>query len=154
MADRTDRENMPTSSRTTREPVDSIASAEEFVRLRSSDSADEQRRATHDPAAEEVWLDVIDRFPDYRTWVAHNKTVPLAILKTLSRDRAPEVRFAVAMKRKLDADLFETLSRDTDDGVRARIALNRKTPEHIVTRLLSDVSELVREAAASGLDRR
>jgi hypothetical protein len=62
-----------------------IASAEEFARLRQSDDLDEQHRASWDCAPVEVWLAVIERFPDLRWWVAHNKTVPLEILELLRR---------------------------------------------------------------------
>ena len=54
-----------------------ITSAEEFVQLRTSRNPDEYHRAAHEEASVETWLDVIERFPDMRSWVAHNKTVPL-----------------------------------------------------------------------------
>ena len=67
-----------------------IGSAEEFVRLRSSSNLIDYQRAAHDDAPDAVWLDVIQRFPDYRFWVAHNKTVPVLyyrfLPKTLTRE--------------------------------------------------------------------
>jgi hypothetical protein len=39
-----------------------IASAEEFVALRTSEDPEEYNRAAHDEAPEEVWWDVIRRF--------------------------------------------------------------------------------------------
>ena len=57
-----------------------IYSAEEFVRLRDSTEKDEYDRASMDEAEVSVWLDVIDRYPEYRRWVAYNKTVPLDVL--------------------------------------------------------------------------
>ena len=60
-----------------------IQSAEEFVRLRTSDDASEYGRAAHEQASEDTWRDVIERFPDMRVWVAQNKTVPLSILELL-----------------------------------------------------------------------
>jgi hypothetical protein len=67
-----------------------IESAEEFLRLRTSDDPDQYRQAAHDQASEGTWRDVIDRFPDMRVWVAQNKTVPLPILEELRND--PDVR--------------------------------------------------------------
>ncbi len=54
-----------------------INSADDFVRLRCSEDRNEYERAAWDEAPLEVWLDVIERFPDMRFWVACNKTVPM-----------------------------------------------------------------------------
>jgi hypothetical protein len=131
-----------------------IASAEEFVALRTSDDLGEQARATHEPAPEAVWLDVIARFPDMRPWVVHNKTVPLAILHLLADDPDPDVRWWVATKRKADSDLLDKLSRDPNDGVRARVACNRSTPLWLLERLAADPSEDVAEGARNQLAER
>ena len=84
-----------------------IASAEQSVRLRSSDQRDAYSRATKDEAPLAVWLDVIERFPDMREWVAHHKKVPLEVLELLSSGPSAQVTVAVAMKRKPDERLFE-----------------------------------------------
>lgn len=124
-----------------------INSAEEFISLRTSTERTQYDRAAHEDASSETWSDVISRFPDMRRWVAHNKTVPLEILRVLAKDTDPEVRFSVALKRKLDVELFETLSRDADESVRQAIACNKKTPAEIIERLVSDDASLVRAAA-------
>lgn len=126
-----------------------INSAEEFVRLRTSDERGEYEQAAYDSAPLEVWRDVIRRYPEMRKWVAVNKTVPLEILSILAKDEDVDVRWMVAMKRKLSAELFELLSRDSDETVRVRIVFNRKTPIEIIERLAEDPSELVREALLS-----
>ncbi|MGR4862908.1 hypothetical protein [Caulobacter sp. LARHSG274] len=128
-----------------------IETAEEFARLRVSQEAADCHRAANAPASLEVWLDVIERFPELKVWVAHNKTAPVEVLRRLAEDADPEVRFAVATKRKLDRPLFELLSQDVDDGVRARIAWNAKTPEDIRQRLAADPSPLVSEAASKSI---
>jgi hypothetical protein len=122
-----------------------ITSAKEFVELRDRDN----ERATFDSAPESVWLEVVERYPAHKEWVAHNKTVPLTILRILARDPDPRVRFAVAMKRKCDAGILERLARDEDETVRVRVARNQKTPAHILERLRNDTSRLVAEALAS-----
>jgi hypothetical protein len=76
-----------------------IESAEEFVRLRQSADAEDQRRASQETAPVEIWRDVIERFPDMKTWVAHNKTVPLEILELLRRDDDERVVWTVKRKR-------------------------------------------------------
>lgn len=131
-----------------------IHSADEFVSLRTSADLSKQELATTEQASVETWADVIARFPEMRTWVAHNKTVPLEILKILARDRDHSVRASVAQKRRLDQELFEALSRDTDEVVRQRIAYNKKTPVEIIERLVEDDVPLVRDAALEQRRRR
>lgn len=93
-----------------------IQSAEQFVRLRSSEDPAEYHRAAHEEADVAVWLDVIDRYPDMRFWVAHNKTVPLVILELLASDPDVRVRSFVATKRKIGIDLLEKLALDEDEA--------------------------------------
>lgn len=97
-----------------------IESAGEFVRLRDSDDKDEYDRSAFEEASVEVWNEVLDRYPDYGKWVAHNKTVPLEILSRLCEFDV-EVRRFVASKRKLTADIFERLSKDEDEVVRCKV---------------------------------
>ena len=75
-----------------------IDSAAEFVRLRTSENADEYHRAAHEAASAETWLAIIDRYPDMRVWVAQNKTVPLDILGLLRHDPDERVRSMVRAK--------------------------------------------------------
>lgn len=124
-----------------------IQDADEFVALRTSDVPEEYHRAAYEPATEEVWLDVIERYPDMRWWVAQNKTVPMSILELLSTDPDARVREMVAAKRKLTRELMERLARDPVDSVRARVVYNRSTPGDIVSRLVSDPVPFVAEAA-------
>ena len=119
-----------------------IQTAEEFVELRANNDP----RATHDEAALPVWLEIIEKYPEMREWVVHNKTVPLPILRLLAKDSDPRVRLSIAMKRKCDREIFEVLSRDVDESVRARVAWNRRTPAEILWTLKDDGSPLVREA--------
>lgn len=132
----------------------SITSAEEFVALRTSEDPTEYRRAAHEPAHEDVWRDVIHRFPEMKPWVAHNKTVPLPILRMLAADADPEIRASVAERRRLDRPLFELLAADSDPGVRGRLAFNKKLPLEIHVRLCDDPDPLVAEAARAMMARR
>lgn len=135
-----------------------IESAEEFVRLRTSQDPVEYRRAAHEPASVEVWLDVIGRFPDMRQWVAHNKTVPMEVLRRLADDPDRDVRLAVLAKRKVlsrsqvDRSLIEKLSRDPEVLIRAGIAFHRSSPRDIIERMgKEDPSSWVRGKALETL---
>lgn len=76
-----------------------IDSADEFVRLRTSEEPAEYNRAATEEAAEQTWLDVIERFPEMRFWVVQNKTVPLSVLEILRHDSDERVRHMVTRKR-------------------------------------------------------
>lgn len=75
-----------------------IETAEDFVRLRTSENPDEYYRAAHEEAATATWLDVIERYPHMRFWVAQNKTVPLEVLEVLRHDDDERVRSMVRCK--------------------------------------------------------
>jgi len=76
-----------------------IESADEFVRLRTSEDPADYGQAAHDEAEEATWHEVIDGFPEMRFWVAQNKTVPLSILERLRQDADERVVPMVRMKR-------------------------------------------------------
>jgi hypothetical protein len=131
-----------------------IHSAEEFVSLRTSENRAEYERAGSDEAPLEVWYSVIEQFPDFREWVAHNKTVPLEVLELLARDPSASVRFVVAKKRKLSLKLQIILSADSDASVRHGLACNAKCELDILQELTSDTESFVRDDAAKRFKRR
>lgn len=118
-----------------------IHSADEFISLRTSeDPADYLRAATED-ASLEVWQEIITNHPEMRSWVAHNKTVPMEILSVLACDPHTEVRFSVAMKNKLPSALMLQLATDDDEAVRRRIACNKNAPVETLRSLAADRCE-------------
>jgi Leucine rich repeat variant len=129
-----------------------INTAEEFVALRTSDDPEMYRRAAHDHATEDVWLEVINGYPEMRSWVVLNKTVPLSVLELLATDPDSSVRSAVAMKRKLPPALMERLADDANEGVRRAVAANKSTPPDLLRRLLSDPWDGVVEVARRRLE--
>lgn len=128
-----------------------IESAAEFIRLRSSPEPGEYLRAATDAASDDVWSEVIERFPEERVWVAQNKTVPISILELLAADGDPRVRYMVAMKRKLPAELLNRLAIDADDSVRMAVARHRNTTRETLSILASDGWKEIREVVASRL---
>jgi hypothetical protein len=128
-----------------------IQSAAEFIRLRTSSAKADYDRAATDEAPLEVWRDLIKNHPDMKSWVAHNKTVPIEILDVLSTDRESDVRNAVARKRKLTKPMFERLARDADEGVRLAVAYNANTPDEVLRLLVDDSWDQVAAKAKSRL---
>jgi len=103
-----------------------IESADEFLKLRESDVASEQYRASHDGADISVWLDIIKSHPEFKIWVIHNKTVQIEVLEMLCVDENPEVRSAIARKRKINDKIFNLLRVDSDENVRYNLICNTK----------------------------
>jgi len=112
-----------------------IRSAKEFVFLRNSVEPSLYSRAAHEDAPLAVWIEVIDRYPEMRSWVAHNRTIPAAVLEVLSVDPDPQVRLAIAMKRKLPVGLLEQLSTDPNDSVRLAIARHWAASDQLLRRM-------------------
>jgi len=131
-----------------------IESAEEFVRLRSSSDPAEYLRAAHESADESVWRNVIAHYPDFKEWVAHNKSVPMSILQTLAVDDSAKVRRCVAMKNCAGSELLGLLAKDEDSSVRQRVAFNKSTSTLLLQQLSDDRCELVAEAARTRLNMR
>jgi hypothetical protein len=131
-----------------------IENADEFVHLRESDDPDLYLRATNDSASVEVWLDVIAKYPDMASWVAHNKTIPVEIMDLLAKSDDVRVRWTIAAKRRCPPALLEVLAGDRDPTVRLRVACNAKVPLPILQRLLQDPWERVVEVAQERLRER
>lgn len=131
-----------------------IQSAEEFVKLRLSQNKEEYRRASIEPASEEVWLEVIQKYPEMRTWVAHNKTVPRKILEILSEDIDVEVRRTVASRRSASEEILYKLSSDTSELVRLTVLRNPNVSKKILQKLLSDTKKYVVDEASEALKRK
>ena len=115
-----------------------IESADQFIYLRTSEDINLYQRAANEPATDEIWKEIIEKYPEMRVWVAYNKTIPLSILEILSHDEDSRVRHAVAMKRKSGQDILQRLAKDSDESVRLRVALNPKTPKIVLEQLLND----------------
>jgi len=101
-----------------------IKSAEEFIKLRTSEIQEEYDRSANEAADISTWTEVIEKYPDYKEWVIHNKTVPIEILERLTLDNDPKVRSAVARKRKINDKIFLMLSEDKDENVRYALMCN------------------------------
>ena len=101
-----------------------IESADEFIRLRTSEIKEEYDRSTYDTADISTWTELINNYPDYKQWVIHNKTVPIEILEVLTLDNDPNIRSLVARKRKINDKIFKALSTDKDENVRHSLIYN------------------------------
>jgi hypothetical protein len=129
-----------------------IQSAAQFIALRSSSIREEYHQAAHDSAPIAVWLQIIEQYPEMRKWVAHNKTVPIAVLEILAQDLDPKVRSTVAAKRKAGQSILQQLAQDPNESVRMKVAINAKTSSGILRQLLNDPWEQIVEIVKERLD--
>jgi hypothetical protein len=83
-------------------------------------------RAAHDSADISTWIEVIEKHPDFKRWVIHNKTVPIEILELLTFDNDANVRSEVARRRTINDKIFATLARDKDENVRYALMCNTR----------------------------
>lgn len=125
-----------------------MKSAEEYMRLRESEDRLEQLRAVHEELPLEIWLEIIEEFPDARWSVARNKTVPLEVLEILAKDPDERVRWMVVRKRKLTVDILRVLAVDSDETVRADVARHRRADAELLDVLARDHSSYVRGVVA------
>lgn len=102
----------------------------------------------------EVWLTLIRDHPESHFWIAHNKTIPVEILRILAGNDDSRVRSMVAMKHKTTADILRQLATDGHDAIRASVAGHRNTPDDVLIALCSDPWDEIRKAARANLDRR
>ena len=128
-----------------------IKSAEEFVMLRQSKIPEEYKRASHEDAPEEIWLEIIEKHPSMREWVAHNKTTSQKILSKLVEDLNPKVRYIVATRRIAGEEILSKLVNDPDESIRLAVATNPKASKQILEKLLNDKWERVVEIAKKRL---
>lgn len=131
-----------------------IKNAEEFVILRTSENMSEQDAATWSEASTEVWLDIIEKYPEMREWVAHNKKVKREILLVLAHDPDWRVRSTVARKGSAGEEILWMLSKDESEAVRTGVVANRRSTKEILEYLLQDKVEEVTEFAMKKLKER
>lgn len=125
-----------------------ITTAEEFIKLRSSERPEEYARAAQEEASSQTWEEIIEKYPDYKKWVIHNKTVPIEILEKLAKDSNPSIRAEVARKRKINDVIFQILAADKNENVRYALACNSKLTVDKLQQIKKDGSEWFTNAVA------
>jgi hypothetical protein len=130
-----------------------IESAEEFVRLVTSGSAAERKRAAWADAPEAVWREVIEK-AEMRFWVAHNRTVPVEVLRVLATDEDWRVRDRIASRRACPPEILTLLSKDGHEAVLSTIAGHPHTPTAVLERLANHPWSQITEKALRQLSQR
>jgi hypothetical protein len=131
-----------------------IETVAEFIRLVESDSAADRRRSAWEEAAGGVWLALIEKHPEMRFWVAHNRTLPVDAMRILAADEDWRVRARIAMKASCPGDVLDLLSSDPHDAVASTVAGHPGTPTEALQRLSRHPWVQVREKALQQLAQR
>jgi hypothetical protein len=129
-----------------------INSAEEFIKLRTSNSKEDVDRATYDDAEAQTWIEVIDKYPTYKEWVIHNKTVPVEVLESLATDADPRIRSAVARKRMINDKIFRLLAADLDVNVRQSLISNTGLSVEKLKQIKTDDSDWLKRTMLQKLN--
>lgn len=128
-----------------------INSAEEFIKLRSSEDMEEYQRAAWDDIATEICFEIIIKYPEMKFWVAHNKKVPLEVLEFLADDEDSRVRGMVASKNRISELIQHKLVYDADELVRQRLVFNKKVNLKTLEILSNDEVDEIRMKAQKRL---
>lgn len=119
-----------------------IKSADAFYKLRTSDNPDEYNQSSYDDIPIEISYEIINKYPNMKTWVIHNKKVPIEVLEHLSNDKDPDIRSDIAMKRKIiGTPIFYKLSKDKNENVRYALACNSKITVELFSKIDSTGSQ-------------
>lgn len=127
-----------------------INSADDFKCYAESENEIENAKI-HEAATEEVWLEVISKYPELSQLVVTNGSISSDVLERLSLCDDVDVRWGVAMKRRINRSTFERLAADKSVMVRHRIACNPKVPGDLLVLLARDEDEMIAEAARKRL---
>lgn len=122
-----------------------ICRAEDYIALLESDDVYEP--SPYDEATEEVWLDIVARFPQAHRAVSHNKTTPEAVIRALYSIGDEIVRSQLACVRRTPPDLLVEMASDPSSMVGAALTCHPKLPPEALAKLLLHASEFVRERA-------
>ena len=96
---------------------------------------------------DEVWFDVLLKYPELSRDVVFNHTISVEVLERLCLCEDMHVRWKIARKRRINRAIFDQLARDKSIIVRHRIACNPKAPEDILAQLAGNEDPIVSAAA-------
>jgi len=131
-----------------------ISNIEEYFRLKNSEDKEEYDRVVREELTSELISDILENYPKSKSWLVHNKFIPVEVLKILASDKDVDVRFTVAMKKKCDRSIFETLMKDEEFSVRMAVVRNNKLPIDLLEKLTFDRDNEIAKEAQLMLKRR
>jgi len=128
-----------------------IDNAEAFERLVAELPVDVARIKSVAAARQQVWWDVLERYPHLAVWVAGNRSASVEVLAHLAVHGDMQTRLAVASAAGLSEEAMLQLAHDHDDLVRMRVACNPQTSRNALGALVDDPCTVVRKHAQARL---
>jgi hypothetical protein len=131
-----------------------ISNIDEYIKLADNDNLEDNNRVKNEELSSSVIFEIIQNYPERKSWLVHNKHIPIEILKLLSKDEDIDVRFTIAMKKKCNRSIFEVLMNDSDFSVRMAIVRNNKLPIDLLEKMLNDSEPEISDEAMNMLKKR
>ncbi|GAA1845700.1 hypothetical protein GCM10009750_34990 [Agromyces salentinus] len=102
-----------------------ITSADEYKRWFDAPQSNERVRKLREPASQETWVDIIQRFPECRAEVAWSRHTPVVVLKILRWDADERTRWRVRTNaRWIDEHPDDALPWEDDPSVPIQFRLS------------------------------
>lgn len=124
-----------------------ICNIDEYLNLVNSEDKEDTNRTINEELSSELILEIIKNYPGKKSWLAHNKHLPVSVLRLLALDENDDVRFTIAMKKKCDRHIFEILMKDPNFSVRMAVVRNNKLPIDLLKLLAFDKENEISEEA-------
>ena len=131
-----------------------ISNINEYLYLADSDSKSDNDRIINEELSSDLISEIIKNYPERKSWIIHNKLIPVKILEELATDDNDDVRFTIAMKKKCNRVTFEKLLRDKNYSVRLAVIRNKKLPIDLLEKISNDINDEIHEDAKKILEMR
>lgn len=131
-----------------------ISDIKEYLYLTDSDSKSDNNRIINEELSSDLISEIIKNYPERKSWIIHNKLIPIKILEELATDDNDDVRFTIAMKKKCNRVTFEKLLKDKNYSVRLAVVRNKKLPIDLLEIIANDTNDEIQEDAKKILEMR
>lgn len=128
-----------------------ISHINEYLYLADSDNKTDNNRIINEELSSELISEIIKNYPERKSWLIHNKFIPVKILEELATDDNDDVRFTIALKKKCNRVTFEKLLSDINYSVRLAVIRNKKLPIDLLENISNDMNDEIYEDAKKNL---
>lgn len=124
-----------------------ISNTNEFLYLAESDNKSDNKRIINEELSSKLISEMIKKYPERKSWLIHNKFIPVKILEELATDDNDDVRFTIAMKKKCNRVTYEKLLKDKNYSVRLAVLRNKKLTIDLLEKISNDMNDEIHEDA-------
>lgn len=124
-----------------------ISNINEYLYLAESDNKSDNKRIINEELSSELISEMIKNYPQRKSWLIHNKFIPVKILQERATDDNDDVRFTIAMKKKCNRVTDENLLKDKNYSVRLAVIRNKQLPIDLLEKISNDMNDKIHEDA-------